>query len=99
MRWASHTHSGARRSLPPHLQTYSSGAGEHRARYPVAFRRGSCNVRGWERMSNSVYWFALGVALVGCATHHGDDDGMMGSGSDAMHLEVVIDTPMLHWTD
>lgn len=50
-------------------------------------------------MSNSVYWFALGVALVGCATHHGDDGGMMGSGSDSFHLEVVIDTPTLHWTD
>src|SRR3569833_4571746 len=70
-----------------------------RLSYPVAFRRRSRNVRGWERKSNSVYWFALGVALVGCATHHGDDDGMIGSGSDAMHLEVEIDTPMLHWTD
>ncbi|HET9988430.1 MAG TPA: hypothetical protein VFQ65_07915 [Kofleriaceae bacterium] len=50
-------------------------------------------------MSNSLYWFALGFAVVGCATHHGDDVGTMGSGSDAVHLELVIDTPTLHWTD
>jgi len=48
-------------------------------------------------MSKSLHWFALGFALVGCATHHGDDTGM-GSG-DASHLELVIDTPTLHWTD
>ncbi|MEP6862433.1 MAG: hypothetical protein ABJE66_17545 [Deltaproteobacteria bacterium] len=49
-------------------------------------------------MSKHACWFALGFALVGCATHHGGDDDMMGSGSDAVHLEVVVDTPMLHWS-
>lgn len=50
-------------------------------------------------MTIRLSWFALGLALVGCATHHGGDDGGMGSGSDAVHLELVIDTPTLHWTD
>ncbi|HEX7699793.1 MAG TPA: hypothetical protein VF403_03700, partial [Kofleriaceae bacterium] len=47
-------------------------------------------------MSNSVRWFALGFALVGCATHSGDDQPVPG---DTAHLEVVIDTPTLHWAD
>lgn len=48
-------------------------------------------------MTNSVRWFALGLALVGCATHH-DDGGGSGSGSDtATHLVLVLDTPTLHW--
>ena len=47
-------------------------------------------------MSNSVRWFALGLALVGCATHSGDDQPPPG---DTAHLEVVIDTPTLHWAD
>jgi TolB protein len=49
-------------------------------------------------MSNSVRWFALGFALAGCATHSGDGDDSMAPG-DVFHLEVVIDTPVLHWSD
>jgi mono/diheme cytochrome c family protein len=47
-------------------------------------------------MSHSVRWFALGFALVGCATHSGDDQPVPG---DTAHLEVVIDTPTLRWAD
>ncbi|MEO8840270.1 MAG: hypothetical protein ABI591_14760 [Kofleriaceae bacterium] len=45
-------------------------------------------------MSNNVRWFALGFALVGCATHAGDDQP---DPTSPAHLEVVIDTPTLHW--
>ncbi|HEY0250510.1 MAG TPA: hypothetical protein VGC41_03245, partial [Kofleriaceae bacterium] len=48
-------------------------------------------------MTNSVRWFALGLALVGCASHHGGDDDMTGSGTDTAHLVLVVDTPTLHW--
>src|ERR1700690_551845 len=51
----------------------------------------------WSGMANNVRWFVLGVALLGCATHKGDDQP--DPGSDAAHLEVVIDTPTLNWTD
>jgi hypothetical protein len=47
-------------------------------------------------MSNTVRWFALGFALVGCATHAGDDQP---DPTSPAHLEVVIDTPSLHWAD
>ncbi|MEO6772362.1 MAG: hypothetical protein ABI467_04985, partial [Kofleriaceae bacterium] len=48
-------------------------------------------------MSNSFRWFVLGFALVGCATHANDDQP--DPTSDAVHLEVIIDTPTLHWAD
>ena len=48
-------------------------------------------------MPNNVRWFVLGVALFGCATHKGDDQP--DPGTDAAHLEVVIDTPTLNWID
>ncbi|MFT3697762.1 MAG: hypothetical protein QM831_31775 [Kofleriaceae bacterium] len=49
-------------------------------------------------MTNSARWFALGLALAGCATHHDGGDDSMGSGSDtAAHLVLIVDTPTLHW--
>src|SRR5664279_1757673 len=64
--------------------------------YPSALRRRRDDVPRWSFMSNNVRWFALGFALVGCATHAGDDQT---DPTSPPHLEVVIDTPTLHWAD